>query len=589
MRAIAAFGVTAFTTIGAYAQPTPARDRPQPPPTGTAIIKGRVVDGLTGIAVARARVRLQGAGNPPPVLTDASGAFQLKELPAGSVFFTVERSGYLFTRYPEPGRTLRSVMKSLTVSAGQVLDGVTVPLYRGGVITGRVVDAYGEPAEHVQLQVWRLPASGHGKPQFRGGGSSTNDLGEFRIARLEPGKYVVRALSRGTSPDDPSDTQPVPTYYPGVLTIDQAQPISIERGQTAAGVEIMLLDGVSSVITGSVVDAKGQPAPTGTYVNAQLVTDPPFFGSGAGGTIVRPDGTFRMKLPPGEYQLDVRATRPGVSGSWGPDDMHVGRLHISVNGEPLSGLTIVVGPGAMMSGTLVFDGDGPPPPNLDQIMIALGSLPSGSYCQSGRATSGPDSTFRVQGIVGTCVARLQGNTGRWTLKSLEQGDVDLMDRPITFEPGQRLRDVQAVLTDRRTELTLHVVDDRGLATRDYVAIIFSTDQTKWTEGSRYIRTYAPPSLPPVVSPARMAPRATAAGRRNGSATVTLPPPDGREFVTGLPPGDYYIVALVDVAAEDSRDPKFIERLAAGARRVSLTDRSPLDVTLTRVEPRDPEP
>lgn len=254
------------------------------PPTGTAIIKGRVVDGLTGIALARARVRLQGPGNLPPVLTDANGAFQFKELPGGSVSLTVERSGYLFARYPEPGRTIRSVMKSLTLTAGQVLEGVTVPLYRGGVITGRVVDAYGEPAEHVQVQVLRLPAAGH-KPQYRGGGSSTNDIGEFRIARLEPGQYVVRAMSRMTDPDDQSDTQSVPTYYPGVLTIDQAQPITIERGQTAAGIEIMLLHGVSSVITGTVVDAKGQPAPMGTYVNAQLVTDPPFFGLGAGAAV----------------------------------------------------------------------------------------------------------------------------------------------------------------------------------------------------------------------------------------------------------------------------------------------------------------
>ena len=40
----------------------PPRDRVPPPRTGTGVIKGRVVDGVTGAAVARARVMLQGSG-----------------------------------------------------------------------------------------------------------------------------------------------------------------------------------------------------------------------------------------------------------------------------------------------------------------------------------------------------------------------------------------------------------------------------------------------------------------------------------------------------------------------------------------------
>jgi hypothetical protein len=42
----------------------PPRDRVPPPRTGTAGIKGRVVDGVTGAAVARARVTVQGRTGP---------------------------------------------------------------------------------------------------------------------------------------------------------------------------------------------------------------------------------------------------------------------------------------------------------------------------------------------------------------------------------------------------------------------------------------------------------------------------------------------------------------------------------------------
>src|SRR6266487_55171 len=178
LRCMAAAGIISFTSTGAYAQPTmPARDRVLPPITGTAIIKGRVVDAQTGVGVARARVRLQAPGNRPPVLTDDTGAFRLAEAPAGMFYLSIDRSGYMPTRVPEPGRTIRASVKPLVVVDGQTLDAGTVRLYRGGVITGRLTDAQGEPAEFVQIQALRLPP-GRGKPQQRGGGA-TNDLGEF--------------------------------------------------------------------------------------------------------------------------------------------------------------------------------------------------------------------------------------------------------------------------------------------------------------------------------------------------------------------------------------------------------------------------
>ena len=52
------------------------------------------------------------------------------------------------------------------------------------------LDAHGDPLEFAQVQALRLPKSGRGTAQQRNG-TNTNDLGEFRLARLEPGKYLV--------------------------------------------------------------------------------------------------------------------------------------------------------------------------------------------------------------------------------------------------------------------------------------------------------------------------------------------------------------------------------------------------------------
>ena len=115
------------------------------------------------------------------------------------------------------------------------------------------------------------------------------------------------------------------------------------------------------------------------------------------------------------------------------------------------------------------------------------------------------------------------------------------------------------------------------ATREYVAIVFSTDKTKWNDMSRYLRLHVPqpPASPPPAAPLR------------GATDVRLAPLERRDLVAGLPPGEYYVVVLTDIAPDDARDAAMLERLAAGATRVSLTtDRAPVDITVRRVEPRD---
>src|SRR5450759_322680 len=104
---IAAGIVLRASAAGAQAPQQPARDRPLPPPqVGTGAIKGRVVDGQSGAAVARARVRLVGlsqGAQRPSILTDDSGTFAFTTLPAGTYSIQVDKSTFLAGRYPEGG------------------------------------------------------------------------------------------------------------------------------------------------------------------------------------------------------------------------------------------------------------------------------------------------------------------------------------------------------------------------------------------------------------------------------------------------------------------------------------------------------
>ena len=149
--------------VAAPQNPAP-RDRPPPiSKPGTAVVRGRVVDGVTANPIARARVSVIVGGpnqrQPAAALTDDDGAFTLTQISAGPFSVMVSKSTFLAGRYPEIGRSMRARGQPLVIAEGQVLDGVTIPLYHGGAIAGRVLDMYGDPIEFAQVRVVRYGAA----------------------------------------------------------------------------------------------------------------------------------------------------------------------------------------------------------------------------------------------------------------------------------------------------------------------------------------------------------------------------------------------------------------------------------------------
>jgi hypothetical protein len=56
--------------------------------------------------------------------------------------------------------------------------------------------------------------------------------------------------------------------------------------------------------------------------------------------------------------------------------------------------------------------------------------------------------------------------------------------------------------------------------------------------------------------------------------------------TAIQPGEYFLVAVDDIGAEDWQDPGVLERLAPSAIRVAVTDEAPIEVPLRRVSLSD---
>jgi len=558
----------------------PARDTPVSarPTSGTGRIVGHVIDAATGQAVPRARVRLEGLRDaPPPVGTDDTGAFAFTGVPPCACSVSVEKAGYMASRYPDAAPTFRRRSRTLTIGAGTAVTDITVPLYRGGSISGRVVDAYGDPVVSARVQVLRAQGAGQAARAARGGGARTDDRGEFRVARLQPGRYLLFVDHRNPA-DDPIEQQPVPTYYPGVVDAAQAQPIVLARGDSVAGIDIALLAGTTAWVTGTVLDEEGARVSRGRGVAAtarrigHALVDYSEFP-----VDLDDEGGLRARLPPGDYEIEVRRSLP----RGGPDGERVGTTRVAVNGTPIGNVTVQLGPGATMTGRIVFVGAEPPVRPARDVLSAAFAAPPGGACRAGGAPAArgrrrsveveENWTIRLAGIFGTCIAAMDArNLGSWAVTALFVDDRDVLDRPIAFEPGQILRDVRVVLSDRRTRVALQVTDERGVPTREYVGLLFPVDRTRWHAQSRYIRTVVPATEsagPDPVPP--------------GGAGTISPAAAPADAVQGLPPGEYYAVAIDDMPFDAPRDPETLDRLARSATRLVLDAGEPGSIALQR--------
>jgi hypothetical protein len=170
--------LTCAPAVGVAQSPTPAgsaqapvRDTPAtaPQPAGTAIIRGRVVRADNGHPLRDARITVD--TRVPAQLTDSSGRFELTGLQSGRHVLSISKVGYVAKPSGAAGAPSRDTMLTVDVAAGQLVDRGDIPLERGGVIAGRVIDPFpfvvqpraGEEAPH---------ASNHGGEdlgQVRGG------------------------------------------------------------------------------------------------------------------------------------------------------------------------------------------------------------------------------------------------------------------------------------------------------------------------------------------------------------------------------------------------------------------------------------
>lgn len=545
--ALAALVVVAVGA-GQPALVVPGARQPAASQDTAAIVRGRVVDGVTGRAVGRARIELNVGGTMRTTLATARGDFEFRDVPEGRGTLLAEKSGYRRAWFPD--RRVDTVRFRLMEVRRGSAPLVTVTMFRKPAISGHVVDEYGDPVEGVQVRAWRLTPLGSRVTVL--GSVSTNDIGEYRLNNLEPGRYIVGVLPSWFGKRDADREVPLYgiSFYPGVLSLDLAEPIVVGPGQSVGPMDVPLAETAAASVEGLLLDPDGRPLSGGVTAFAVVPSLNIERKVAIGGGSAKRDGTFTLRLPPGEYEFRAFAGTIVPPKGW----PYAAIVRATVAPSAVTRLTLTAARPSTLSGRVVWETGGSTPPK-DLRITVTSSFDFSDECSAATEIKvAPDGTFDHGEVFGRCVIRVNDP---WTLKSVVVSDAEMADRAIDFEPGRDVRGVRIVVTEVRTSILPDVRDENGAATDDYVVIAFAQDRRLRGEQSRYVRTFA----------------------RFGDGDAA----SDRVFREGLrvPPGSYHVVALQDVAYEDLRDPEFLESLVRLATPAVLAEGDTLRLALRR--------
>ena len=420
------------------------------------------------------------------------------------------------------------------------------------------------------------------------------DLGMFSgvTGGVRVGSFVVQSGSQGgldgSGGSDAATMLPVTergplfvyptTFFPGTATPASAAVLTLGSGEERGNIDFQLKPVPSVSVSGTVVGPGGPSANTSLYL---LAAGSDYLAREGGfetaTTISDGNGAFTfLGVTPGQYLIRVirPPARPPVTPSAGfttviqtgsgttmtgggpvarppiPDEpTWWATQSIAVSESDVTGVSVTLRSGARISGRVEFDGSAARPDagRLQTTFITIepgdGRTIGGSLVFNIRQAQ-LDAEGRMtsyQQPAGTYVIRPSAPGPGWTLASVLLNGTDASVTP--FELGSDDVSVVIKYTDRPSELSGTVRDDRARNDSPAVVLVFPADPRAWTG-------YGSTS------------------RRFQTSRVT---DTGSFRVLGLPDGDYLVAAVAEERLAEWRDPAFLKKLVPASARATIAE------------------
>ncbi len=305
-------------------------------------ISGTVTDAVTRAALWRAQVtaecRSEGRLKSYRALTQTDGRFTIAQLPPCAYQVFTAKTGF----YPAQDKA------SVKIDSGEEKGDLNLRLNPGGVVTGRVTNADGEPVEDAIVILGNTERA------------TTDDQGRFRFGGVQPGRYRLTATPARNALQGPPEkradhTMEVrygPALYPSAIIV--------EPGQELRGIELQLPRTPILRVSGRVL---GSPGP-----NSQIWVSlrPKALWAPSSGSQVKPDGTFEIwRVNPGVYEMQAQGR-----------DLQSPLQEIDLSSSNLDNIELHLVPPFDLSGTVRFEDDRARPDGI--FNVRLSSVQPGS-------------------------------------------------------------------------------------------------------------------------------------------------------------------------------------------------------------------
>jgi Carboxypeptidase regulatory-like domain len=511
-------------------------------------VAGNVVESTSDEPVRKALVILQGGDRPGlGTITDATGKFTLHNVEAGSYTVSVRRDGYVFI--PEGGR------QELTVKAGEPISDLKLKLVRAGAISGRIVDADGDPISGVSVQIspWRpKKANPIGGTQA---GAGTNDRGEYRAFNIAPGDYAVSVvysvetenmgvrLQRPAGDNGPLSAGIYPTvYYPGTIDARQATVVKLGPGMEVQNIDIQLIRAHGVQVRGRVTGLPDSDPTASVHVSLQPVERQGQLEQSRSSVVRGAKGEFEFTdVLPGTYRLRAGYYRFAEEGS-----RLMARQKLEVGDSDIDGIQLTLTRPGKVTGRIMTPVGRKASPSL---MVLLASREVGDSQGGGFARVSAAGDFVINNVppgdYDVTVEWLSGTADDLYVDAIRSGDIDVLVEGMQIgeeSPGS----LEIILKAKGGTMEFTVTSDTGEAVRQaQVILVPGAPRQRQVPLYRQCITEA-----------------------NGSCTIT-----------GIRPGEYHAFAFPVVIGIDYRDADALEPFMKYATATRIGEGERLQVGL----------